>query len=192
MSDSDDPWQSLSSAQAAVVEAVAARIVPSAPDGRGAREAGVVFYIDRTLDAVSPDLLPLYRNGVDALEGLCRKMHGAGFATLVEAEQDAVLSEIDSPVPGGFADNPATVTEEDRLLPHFFAVLREHTIQGMFGDPEHGGNLGMVGWSLIGFPGAQWRYTAEQMKPGFDARDIPMRKLADLRLEYPLVREEEQ
>jgi gluconate 2-dehydrogenase gamma chain len=35
----------------------------------------------------------------------------------------------------------------------------------------------------VGFPGAQWGYTAEQMKPGFDATVIPIKTLSDLRRE---------
>src|SRR3989475_13156850 len=35
----------------------------------------------------------------------------------------------------------------------FFSMLRCHTVEGMFCDPMHGGNIDMVGWQLIGFPG---------------------------------------
>ncbi|HEY2646593.1 MAG TPA: gluconate 2-dehydrogenase subunit 3 family protein, partial [Candidatus Acidoferrales bacterium] len=31
--------------------------------------------------------------------------------------------------------------------------LRQNTIEGMFSDPVHGGNVDMVGWQLVGFPG---------------------------------------
>jgi gluconate 2-dehydrogenase gamma chain len=42
-----------------------------------------------------------------------------------------------------------------------------------------------VGWKLVGFPGAQWGYTAEQMAAGFDGRSIPIKTLSDLRRELP-------
>ena len=32
-------------------------------------------------------------------------------------------------------------------------MIRTHAIQGMFGDPAHGGNVGFVGWNLVRFPG---------------------------------------
>jgi gluconate 2-dehydrogenase gamma chain len=32
-------------------------------------------------------------------------------------------------------------------------MLRSHTIEGMFSDPMHGGNAGLIGWQLIGYPG---------------------------------------
>ena len=50
------------------------------------------------------------------------------------------------------------------LLAEFFGAVRLHTIEGMFCDPMYGGNRDCVGWKLIGFPGAQWGYSAEQMQ----------------------------
>src|SRR5215471_10356101 len=40
-----------------------------------------------------------------------------------------------------------------RSSPNFFQMLRTHTIEGMFCDPLHGGNVDMIGWQLIGYPG---------------------------------------
>jgi gluconate 2-dehydrogenase gamma chain len=44
---------------------------------------------------------------------------------------------------------------------HFFALLRAHTIEGMFSDPMHGGNAGLIGWQLVGFPGPQMSHRNE-------------------------------
>jgi gluconate 2-dehydrogenase gamma chain len=41
---------------------------------------------------------------------------------------------------------------------HFFQLLRAHTIEGMFSDPMHGGNAGLIGWQLVGFPGPRMSY----------------------------------
>jgi gluconate 2-dehydrogenase gamma chain len=50
--------------------------------------------------------------------------------------------------------------QQDQILAHleekrspFFALLVEHTMQGFYGDPRHGGNRDRVGWRMIGFPG---------------------------------------
>jgi gluconate 2-dehydrogenase gamma chain len=51
----------------------------------------------------------------------------------------------------------------------------------MFCDPAYGGNRDGAGWRLVGFPGAQWGYRVEQMRRGFDATEIPLSTLADLR-----------
>jgi gluconate 2-dehydrogenase gamma chain len=37
-------------------------------------------------------------------------------------------------------------------------MLRTHTIEGMFSDPMHGGNSGLIGWQLIGYPGPLMSY----------------------------------
>jgi gluconate 2-dehydrogenase gamma chain len=56
-----------------------------------------------------------------------------GFDRLEPAAQDQKLKEIEASL--------------------FFSFLRQNTIEGMFCDPMHGGNIDMLGWQLIGFPG---------------------------------------
>ena len=58
--------------------------------------------------------------------------------------------------PGKFVDLSAA--DQDKQLRGiektvFFRILRQHTIEGMFSDPLHGGNAGLIGWQLIGYPG---------------------------------------
>jgi len=36
---------------------------------------------------------------------------------------------------------------------NFFVLLRQNTIEGVFCDPMHGGNVDMIGWQIVGFPG---------------------------------------
>jgi gluconate 2-dehydrogenase gamma chain len=68
-------------------------------------------------------------------------------------------------------------------LSYFFAVVREHVLQGTFCDPVYGGNRDTVGWKLVGFPGAHWGYTEYQGKLNFDAARLPIKTLGDLRAE---------
>jgi len=62
-----------------------------------------------------------------------------------------------------------------------FETLLAVTIEGFFSDPVYGGNRGMAGWKLIGFPGAYANYyelvdqagvtfTAPPISLGQDAR----------------------
>jgi gluconate 2-dehydrogenase gamma chain len=65
---------------------------------------------------------------------------------------------------GNLAD--LTPAEQDQKLraietTYFFRMLRRHTIEGMFSDPMHGGNAGLIGWQLIGFPGPLMSYRDE-------------------------------
>ena len=152
---SADPGQSIriplrffSQEEALVVAAATSRIFPSDDSGPGAREAGVAVYIDRQLagpygrDRFRYTQLPfedappefgyqgqatpreVYRTGLRNLKN---------FHLLQPPEQDAALRQIETS--------------------HFFSLLRRNTIEGLFSDPIHGGNIGMIGWQLIGFPG---------------------------------------
>ena len=143
------PLKFFTASEALIVAAAASRIFPSDESGPGAREAGVVIFIDRQLagpwgrdghryahepfeDGAAAEFgyqgkaapREMYR---EALKGL------KGFDQLTPSEQDAKLRTIETTV--------------------FFELLRRNTIEGMFCDPQHGGNVDMVGWQLIGFPG---------------------------------------
>jgi gluconate 2-dehydrogenase gamma chain len=176
--------------EALTVDAMAARIIPSDASGPGAREAEAVVYIDRALAGFYRDLQTLYRRGVRELDRLSRESHGAPFRDLDELDQDAVLRLVDALPEAAESRAGSQSGDADGLLPQFFAVVRRHTIEGLFCDPVYGGNRDKIGWRLVGFPGAQWSYSAEQMQPGFDARQIPVKTLEDLRREYGRVKAE--
>ena len=53
--------------QAREVEALAACIIPSDATG-GAREAGVVYFIDRALKTFFSEALPVYQKGLEAVQ----------------------------------------------------------------------------------------------------------------------------
>lgn len=166
----DFPLLFLSPEQAATIDALVGQIIPSEEGSPGAREAGVTEYIDRGLAGFFRDLRPLYRNGLLALAELTAELTSSSFTQLDEESRRGVVARLD-----------ATRREQPgELVGTFFAVVREHTIQGYFGDPAHGGNRGLVGWRLVGFPGAQWGYSPEQMAPGFDTTSIPLLTVKDL------------
>jgi gluconate 2-dehydrogenase gamma chain len=189
--------------QARTVEAIAERIIPANGSDAGATQAGVVYYIDRAISGFSTGLQRVYRLGLRELEAFCDREHSARFVDLTAEKQDNILRQLlGNEIGGGETGRPAGLVQPaaegaDRgeegagskggvdleLLRLFFAVIREHTVEGYFCDPVYGGNRGAVGWRLVGFPGAQWGYTAEQMKPGFDATVIPIKTLSDLRRE---------
>ena len=111
---------------AATLEAAAARILPTT-DTPGAREAGAVWFMDAALGADMAGDLPMIQEGAAALD----KQAGGGFASLDDAQQDALLQEV-----------------EDS---GFFRTVHFLTIAGTFTMPRHGGNRGEVGWDILGF-----------------------------------------
>jgi gluconate 2-dehydrogenase gamma chain len=189
----DQAYMFLNDGEVATVEAMAERIFPASESGPGAREAAVVVYIDRALAGFGSALQNLYRRGLAELDRFTVAQRGnKPFAKLAGADQDLVLRELEewgkvapteaSREVGPVSDDQPTPVDRS-LLFALFAAVREHTIEGMFCDPLYGGNRNFAGWRLVGFPGAQWGYSDEQSKPGFDATTIPIKSLADLRRE---------
>jgi gluconate 2-dehydrogenase gamma chain len=176
--------------EARTVDALADRIIPGDAGDPGAREAGAVVYIDRALAGAYDNLQPLYQSGLRELDQLSRELHGASFKDLSADQQDAVLTQIDVVVEalptehGAESDGGGAVRDaRQERLSYFFAVVREHVLQGTFCDPVYGGNRGTAGWRLVGFPGAHWGYTEHQGELGFDAAQLPIKTLEDLRAE---------
>ena len=136
--------RSLSGAQAATLAAICARIIPTDAEGPGASEAGASLYIDRALAGWLAPSREAYVEGLAAIDAAARLRTGRAFADLPAREQDAILASVD--------DTP------------FFALVRTHTIQGTFCDPEYGGNANFVGWDLIGYPGIRLNVTAADQR----------------------------
>lgn len=152
------------------IKAAVARLIPADEHGPGALEAGVPEFIDRQMNMpyatgsiwymqgpFNPDVpkemgyqLPLvpkqiYNLGIVEANDWCRQQYGKPFAELDAAKQDAVLGQFESGS-ASFKQLPSSL---------FFSYLLQNTREGFFSDPIHGGNKGMVGWTLINFPGAR-------------------------------------
>ena len=177
---------SLNDEEARTVEAVAERLIPGDEHNAGATEAGVVYYIDQAIGGFSTDLQIVYRRGLRELDALCRRERGVPFVDLgSDAQDDIVRRHLGPEVQEsaeGLQFNPSD-QPGGAIVRRFFAVVREHTVEGFFCDPVYGGNRGAVGWRLVGFPGAHWGYTAKEMATGFDGRSVPVKTLSDLRRE---------
>jgi gluconate 2-dehydrogenase gamma chain len=131
---------------AATVAAFVERLMPGAPGVPGAREVGVLNYIDLALAGAYADQQEFYRAGLTALDAYCRGTHNAAFVRLDAPRQDAVIKALEDNKAPGFTWPSAGA---------FFNTLRTHTMEGMFADPIYGGNKDFAGWRLVGFPGAQ-------------------------------------
>lgn len=139
-------FEFFTSEQAAEIEALTARIIPS-DETPGAREAGVVYFIDRSLATFAADDQKTYREGLPELQVRVSEMFpgGAKFSGLTAEQQDEVLHSFDenaSPGRRPFRTRPGAL--------NFFETLRQHTVAGFLIDPDYGGNHDGVGWKLIG------------------------------------------
>jgi gluconate 2-dehydrogenase gamma chain len=150
------PLRFFTEAEALAVAAAAARIFPSDEKGPGAGEAGVVIYIDRQLGSAYGKDGFRYTEGPFA-DGVPEQGY-QGKATPREIYKEGLA------MLAGF-EKLDTAGQDERLrqiqTSRFFALLRQHTIEGMFCDPMHGGNVDKIGWQLIGFPGPRMSYFDE-------------------------------
>jgi gluconate 2-dehydrogenase gamma chain len=133
-------------ADAATIAAFIERLMPSAPDKPGARDADVLNYIDLALAGAYAEMQDFYRRGLASLDAHCRATYKESFVHLTPEKQDEVITALEAGNATGFAWPSAR---------EFFSILRTHTMEGMFADPLYGGNRDFAGWRLVGFPGAQ-------------------------------------
>jgi gluconate 2-dehydrogenase gamma chain len=140
---------------AATIGAFTEQLMPGAPGKPGARDAGVLNYIDLALAGAYADLQDFYRRGLAQLDAHCRKTHDAPFVRLDVARRDQVITTLEQ----GKATEFTWPTAQA-----FFNTVRTHTMEGMFADPIYGGNKDFAGWRLVGFPGAQADFTAADMQ----------------------------
>src|ERR1700680_129982 len=140
---------------AATIAAFTERLMPSAPGKPGARDAGVLNYIDLALAGAYVELQDFYRRGLAQLEAYCRGTYKEPFVRLDAEQQDEIIMSLESGKATGFTYPTAR---------EFFSILRTHTMEGMFADPLYGGNKDFAGWRLGGFPGAQAAFTPTDMQ----------------------------
>ena len=126
------PTSFLTPVEAATVEAIAAQIIPSDATP-GAREAGVVFFIDRALATFFAHTAQRFRSQLSEFHRDCRARYpeSDSFASLPNDQQLEWLSSVEHSL--------------------FFGSMRQLTVLGMFTMPAYGGNRNGVGWQLLGF-----------------------------------------
>ena len=129
--DEGAPFATLNDTEAREFEAIAARILP-ATNTPGAREAGVIWFIDRSFDSLFRGRLEFARQGLAAFQApVPARYPGArAFSDLDEADQDDYLA-----------------TQENT---GFFQFMRLMTLAGFLGMSSYGGNRDRVGWALLG------------------------------------------
>ncbi|WP_138468744.1 GMC family oxidoreductase [Poseidonocella sp. HB161398] len=122
-----------------LLDALFDRIFPPGDGTPGAVEIGAADYVATALGGPYAAHLPLYRETLAALAAAgFAEADGPGQIRLVAALEADTLPGL--PRPAGHSA---------------FDLIWRHLREGLFCDPAHGGNRGMAGWTLIGFPGAQ-------------------------------------
>jgi len=149
---SPDPaqFEFFTAAEAAEVEAMSSRIIPT-DETPGAKEAGVVYFIDRALVTFASDSQKTYREGLAGVNALLsEKFPGVkNFSAASPEQQDAVLEALNNVKPNATS---ARRNRPNAAGQPFFDTLRYHTIAGFLiaPDTDRRGNRDGVGWKVIG------------------------------------------
>jgi gluconate 2-dehydrogenase gamma chain len=142
-------WRFFTEAEGCTMEAVCAQLIPADQDP-GAKEAGAVNYIDLQLSKRFKRYQAIYRQGVGGIDNTSRTKFGKDFVDLKAEQQVEVLN----------------ATEENAKA--FFELLLNHTRQGFYGDPRHGGNRDRASWKMLGlaYPPVRGRQHYDGRKAG--------------------------
>jgi gluconate 2-dehydrogenase gamma chain len=164
------------------LEAAVEHLIPTDELGPGARDAGVVVYIDRQLagswgvhgrmyrggpwmegtpqQGYQSRFTPqeVYRIAIREIDQYCRTAFGRPFAQLASDAQLRLLEQLEK-------DEIALPSLSSKF---FFDMLLRSTDEGYFADPLYGGNRDKVGWKLLGFPGvpsSEYRHLVTSSEP---------------------------
>ena len=124
-------WDFLSDSHARILAALCDQIIP-ADDFPSASQAGVVSYIDRQLARHYRRHQNAYRDGLEQADAKSRNRCGHALADAPPAQQLQI----------------ALVLEKENRA--FFELVRQHTMEGYYGSPRHGGNRDAVSWRMLG------------------------------------------
>jgi len=158
--------------EAALVKAVYDRLIPADELSVSASEAGCVTFTDNQLMGPFGSAQNRYklgpivkgtpeqgeqtiitpaqvdRTGWAAMEAHCQKTVGKSFIDLTDEEKDNYLEKMES---GSFDYGEFNGNK-------LFSLMLTNVKEGFLADPLYGGNKNMVGWKMIGFPGARYDY----------------------------------
>ncbi|MHC1479368.1 gluconate 2-dehydrogenase subunit 3 family protein [Frateuria aurantia] len=179
--------------EATTVGAIFDRLIPADALSIGAVDAGCVEFIDRQLagdfgkaksmymlgpfKSGLPEAGPQtqqtpaqrYRIGLADLQDYLHRHGSKDFAALDAQAQDQMLQQLEAGAIE-FAHTDAKA---------FFALLLQNVREGYFADPIYGGNKNMVGWKLVGFPGARYDFREQIARKG-QVLNIEPVSLADI------------
>jgi gluconate 2-dehydrogenase gamma chain len=134
--------------EAATLTVVCDQIIP-ADDFPSASQAGVLTYIDHQLMGPYCRHQRAYSSGLKLANLLARTRFGIDLAAASPPKQFEI------------------VTALERENKQFFDLVRNHTMQGYYGSPRHGGNRDAISWRMLGLDEppvrgrAQYDFTSE-------------------------------
>lgn len=155
-------WRFFTDQEAQSVIAIAEQFIPEDKDP-GATYANVVNFIDKQLVGPYTRFQEEYRSGLACFVESSKAVHNKPFSGLEWAQQTQFLEQMEK----GKLPNEHWGDIDQST---FFRKLLDHSMQGFYGSPRHGGNRDYVSYKMmkLDYPHVigQNRYTEviEQLK----------------------------
>jgi gluconate 2-dehydrogenase gamma chain len=135
-------WRYLNEEEIGLLDAIVEQIIPT-DDYPGGKWANVSNFIDKQLDTFYSKHQVEYRNGLAAFEKTVIQLKSKKFEELPFAEQTALLEKMEA------GDFPGDYWK-DHSPAEFFDMIRQHSMQGFYGSPVHGGNREYISYHMLG------------------------------------------
>ncbi len=135
-------WRYLDEEEITLLDAIVEQIIPT-DDFPGGKWANVSNFIDKQLSTYYRKHQIAYREGLAAFEKTIIQMKGKKFEELPFAEQTTMLEKMEA---GEFSGD----YWNDHSPADFFDMVRQHSLQGFYGSPVHGGNREYISYQMLG------------------------------------------
>ncbi|MGD0411109.1 MAG: gluconate 2-dehydrogenase subunit 3 family protein [Verrucomicrobiota bacterium] len=136
------PCRFFSEAEASLLIAMCEQIIPR-DDTPGATDAGVIYYIDRQISGPLARHQRSYRQGLAAFRQTCLQVFKTPFEDLAFERQTEALRLIEAGRAPG--EHWGDLSQQA-----FFGLVLDHTRQGFYGSPRHGGNRNYASYRMMG------------------------------------------
>lgn len=136
------PYRFFSEEEANCIIAISEQVIPSDQFGPGATTAGVIFYIDKQLVEIFTWDQETYKHSIKAVQASSLKLYGELFENLDFDTQTQFLLKMESnQLPDEYWQK---IKASD-----FFSLVIDHTKQGFYGPPRHGGNKDYISYRML-------------------------------------------
>jgi len=134
-------WRFLTDKEAIQLISIAEQFIPTDEDP-GASDAQVVNFFDKQLLGYYTRHQETYRKGLKCLDSSAVKIFQKPFEDLGWDQQTRFMVSMED----------GSLSEEDWEginQKSFFRLMLEHTMQGFYGSPRHGGNCNYVSYKMM-------------------------------------------
>lgn len=134
-------WKVLTEQESFLLDALVEQIIPT-DEWPGGREARVTNFIDEQLAGPYSRYIEDYKKGLMAIQETCKIKFQKRFEELSWNEQTRFLQTME----GGKMEG---VLWKDGFDWKLFGLLRNHSLQGYYGSPRHGGNKNNISYKML-------------------------------------------